>query len=58
MPSADYERFRQQLERQLRADIELIFEAYQTKLRASETVARPGGTGRGSRPAAARPSRR
>lgn len=43
MPSTDYERFRQRLERQLRADVELIFEAYQAKLRAFETVARARG---------------
>jgi hypothetical protein len=43
MSPADYERFRQQLEAQLRSDVELIYEAYLTKLRAYETVLRARG---------------
>lgn len=43
MPPSEYERFRQRLEQQLRTDVELLFEAYRTKLRAFETVARARG---------------
>jgi hypothetical protein len=43
MSPGDYERFRQQLEAQFRADIELLSEAYRTKLRAYETVCRARG---------------
>lgn len=38
MSPEDYERYRRQLEDQLRADVELLYEAYRTKLRAYETV--------------------
>lgn len=38
MSPEDYERYRRQLEEQLRADVELLYEAYRTKLRAYETV--------------------
>jgi hypothetical protein len=41
--SGDYERYRRRLDQQLRADVELLFEAYRTKLRAYETVARARG---------------
>jgi len=59
MPPTDYDRFRQRLEQQLRADVELIFEAYQTKLRAFETVARARGELEegASQPPLARPAR-
>ena len=43
MPTQDYESFRQELERQLRADVELLYEAYRVKLRAYETVCRARG---------------
>jgi hypothetical protein len=43
MTPDDYDRFRQQLEAQLRSDVELIYEAYRTKLRAYETVLRARG---------------
>lgn len=43
MPTSDYERFRRQLETQLRADVELLYEAYRAKLRAYETVCRARG---------------
>jgi hypothetical protein len=43
MSPGDYERFRQQLEAQFRADVELLSEAYRTKLRAYETVCRARG---------------
>jgi hypothetical protein len=43
MPTADYERYRQGLENQLRADVEMLYQAYLTKLRAYETVSRAGG---------------
>lgn len=43
MPTGDYERFRQRLEEQLRADMELLYEGYRAKLRAYETVARLNG---------------
>jgi hypothetical protein len=43
MPTDEYERLRQRLEQQLRADIDLIQEAYRAKLRAFETVARTRG---------------
>jgi len=43
MSPSDYERFRQQLEAQFRADVELLSEAYRTKLRAYETVCRARG---------------
>lgn len=41
--TSDYDRYRQRLEQQLRADVELLFEAYRAKLRAYETVARSRG---------------
>lgn len=40
MPPSDYEIYRQRLEEQLRADVELLYEAYRAKLRAYETVVR------------------
>ena len=40
MPPSDYEIYRQRLEEQLRADVELLYEAYRAKLRAYETVLR------------------
>jgi hypothetical protein len=43
MPSADFERYRQRLEDQLRADVEMLYQAYLTKLRAYETISRPSG---------------
>jgi len=43
MPTGEYERYRQQLDAQLRADVELVYEAYRAKLRAYETVARARG---------------
>lgn len=43
MSPQDYESFRQQLEAQLRADIELLYEAYRAKLRAYEIVWRARG---------------
>lgn len=43
MTPDDYDCFRQQLEAQLRADVELIYQAYRTKLRAYETVLRAQG---------------
>src|SRR5215208_3360599 len=39
MSDSDYEQYREGLERQLRADVELLVEAYRAKLRAYETVA-------------------
>src|SRR5947209_9259861 len=36
MPTGDYERFRQRLEEQLRAEMELLYEGYRPKLRAYE----------------------
>jgi hypothetical protein len=38
MTSRDHERFRRQLEKQLRADVELIYGAYCAKLRAYEVM--------------------
>ncbi len=52
MPTGEYERYRQQLDAQLRADVELIHEAYRAKLRAYETVARARGEDFEPRPAA------
>jgi hypothetical protein len=52
MPSGEYERYRQTLDAQLRADVELIHEAYRAKLRAYETVARARGEDFEARPAA------
>lgn len=43
MPLGDFERYRERLERQLRADVGLLVEAYRAKLRAYETVARTRG---------------
>ena len=43
MAPTDYDRFRHRLEQQLRADVELLFEAYRAKLRAFETVAHARG---------------
>ena len=43
MPLNDYEIYRQRLEEQLRADVELLYEAYRAKLRAYETVLRTRG---------------
>lgn len=43
MPLSDYEIYRQRLEEQLRADVELLYEAYRAKLRAYETVLRTRG---------------
>jgi hypothetical protein len=43
VPTGDYQRFRQRLEEQLRADMELLYEGYRAKLRAYETVARLNG---------------
>ena len=40
VPPDDYEIYRQRLEEQLRADVELLYEAYRAKLRAYETVLR------------------
>ena len=40
VPPSDYEVYRQRLEEQLRADMELLYEAYRAKLRAYETVVR------------------
>ena len=40
MPPSDVEIYRQRLEDQLRADVELLYEAYRAKLRAYETVLR------------------
>jgi hypothetical protein len=40
VPPTDYEIYRQRLEEQLRADVELLYEAYRAKLRAYETVLR------------------
>src|SRR5262249_11104739 len=70
MPTGEYERYRQQLDAQLRADVELVYEAYRAKLRAYETVARARGedfeplpaadlpTGLRPSPAPAAPARR
>ena len=55
MPTGDYERYRRQLDAQLRADVELIYEAYRAKLRAYETVARARGEEFASLPAAELP---
>ncbi len=52
MTSDSYERLRERLEEQLRADIELLQEAHRAKLRALETVARARGELEG-RPGAA-----
>jgi hypothetical protein len=52
MPTGEYERYRQQLDAQLRADVELIHEAYRAKLRAYETVARARGEDFEPQPAA------
>jgi hypothetical protein len=41
--SRDHERYRRQLEKQLRADAELLYAAYVAKLRAYETVHSLGG---------------
>lgn len=43
MPLNDYEIYRRRLEEQLRADVELLYEAYRAKLRAYETVLRTRG---------------
>lgn len=43
VPLTDYEIYRQRLEEQLRADVELLYEAYRAKLRAYETVLRTRG---------------
>jgi hypothetical protein len=43
MTSRDHERFRRQLEKQLRADVELIYGAYCAKLRAYEVMHRLHG---------------
>jgi hypothetical protein len=43
MAAADFERYRQSLEDQLRADVEMLYQAYLAKLRAYETVSRAGG---------------
>ena len=43
VPTGDYERFRQRLEEQLRAEMELLYEGYRAKLRAYEMVARLRG---------------
>lgn len=50
MPPGDYERYRQRLEQQLRADVGLLVEAYRAKLRAYETVARSRGELEGAGP--------
>jgi hypothetical protein len=55
MPTGDYERYRLRLDAQLRADVELIYEAYRAKLRAYETVARARGEDFVSLPAAELP---
>jgi hypothetical protein len=57
MPSGEYERYRQQLDAQLHADVELIYEAYRAKLRAYETVARARGEEFAPLPAADLPIR-
>ncbi|HEV7518369.1 MAG TPA: hypothetical protein VGR07_18890 [Thermoanaerobaculia bacterium] len=43
MPTPAYERYRQLLEEQLRADVELLYEGYCAKLRACEAVERARG---------------
>lgn len=43
MPREDFERYRQRLEEQLRADMGLLYEAYLAKLRAYQTVERLRG---------------
>jgi hypothetical protein len=43
MSTADYERYRRRLEEQLRADVQLLYQAYLSKLRAYETVSRTRG---------------
>ena len=43
MTSRDHERFRRQLEEQLRADAQLLYAAYCAKLRAYETLHRLQG---------------
>jgi hypothetical protein len=45
MPTPAYERYRQLLEEQLRADVELLYEGYCAKLRAFEAVERARGEG-------------
>jgi len=46
MPTRDYERFRRQLEKQFRADVELLYGGYCAKLRAYEMMHRlPGDLG-------------
>jgi hypothetical protein len=48
MPTPAYERYRQLLEEQLRADVELLYEGYCAKLRAFEAVERAREEGGGS----------
>jgi hypothetical protein len=43
MSAADYERYRKGLEEQLRADVEMLYQAYLAKLRAYETISRAPG---------------
>jgi len=43
MSAADYEHYRQGLEEQLRADVEMLYQAYLAKLRAYETISRAPG---------------
>ncbi len=51
MDPKDHERYRRQLELQLRTDMELLYAAYQTKLRAYEIVHQfPGDLAIGLRP--------
>ncbi len=38
MSASDHERYRQHLEEQLRADVELLFEGYRARLRAYEAI--------------------
>jgi hypothetical protein len=43
MPQDDYERYRRRLEEQLHADIGMLYEAFQAKLRAYQTIHRSRG---------------
>ncbi len=43
MPPSDYERFRQQADGQLLADLQMVYDAYLAKVRAYETLALTGG---------------
>jgi len=52
MPREDFERYRQRLEEQLRADMGLLYEAYLAKLRAYQSVERLRGEADGEFPPA------